>query len=377
MKTDAKRTKPLPEMPFQVDHKLNVDIPTQVTEGLREAILTGYYKPGDVLPRIREFTRGLHVSLRALLPAYRTLKKEGLISPRSRLGTVVVGPKADVFRGRVVIVNQGDTPAYFDAVVGEALTRRLNAAGYVVVSVSAIPLGRRRDDAEKERFDVRQLNAALRQKTSLAVIMGAFPPLERAVAATGTPYFVIGGAKPGTPGCVGCTPINIESALPGVLGRLRERNVRSLVQMGIRKMDLMGSDALRATCDSYEELVGWPRHVERVSLDAIVRAAYDLFRARYRTKADLPDAFLFVDDYLARGALMALLTAGIRTGRDVLAITLANKGNLPLHPDPIDIILCDPARDADAIADALVDYLDTGAAPGTITFENTFVAGEG
>ena len=42
MKTDAKRTKPLPEMPFQVDHKLNVDIPTQVTEGLREAILTGY-----------------------------------------------------------------------------------------------------------------------------------------------------------------------------------------------------------------------------------------------------------------------------------------------------------------------------------------------
>ena len=377
MKTDAKRTKPLPEMPFQVDHKLNVDIPTQVTEGLREAILTGYYKPGDVLPRIREFTRGLHVSLRALLPAYRTLKKEGLISPRSRLGTVVVGPKADVFRGRVVIVNQGDTPAYFDAVVGEALTRRLNAAGYVVVSVSAIPLGRRRDDAEKERFDVRQLNAALRQKTSLAVIMGTVPPLERAVAATGTPYFVVGSAKSGTPGCVGCTPINIESALPGVLGRLRERNVRSLVQMGIRKMDLMSSDALRATCDSYEELVGWPRHVERVSLDAIVRAAYDLFRARYRTKADLPDAFLFVDDYLARGALMALLTAGIRTGRDVLAITLANKGNLPLHPDPIDIILCDPARDADAIADALVAYLDTGAVPGTITLENTFVAGEG
>ncbi|MBQ7190813.1 MAG: GntR family transcriptional regulator, partial [Kiritimatiellae bacterium] len=186
MKTDAKRTKPLPEMPFQVDHKLNVDIPTQVTDGLREAILTGYYKPGDVLPRIREFTRGLHVSLRALLPAYRTLKREGLISPRSRLGTVVVGPVADVFRGRVVIVNQGDAPAYFDAVAGDVLTRRLNAAGYVVVSVSAIPLGRRRDDAEKERFDVRQLNAALRQKTSLAVIMGSFPPLERAVATTGT-----------------------------------------------------------------------------------------------------------------------------------------------------------------------------------------------
>ena len=47
-----------------------------------------------------------------------------------------------------------------------------------------------------------------------------------------------------------------------------------------------------------------------------------------------------------------------------------------MHPDPIDLILCDPARDADTIADALIAYLDTGVAPGTITLENTFVAGE-
>ena len=46
-----------------------------------------------------------------------------------------------------------------------------------------------------------------------------------------------------------------------------------------------------------------------------------------------------------------------------------------MHPDPIDLILCDPARDADTIADALIAYLDSGAAPGTITLKNTFVAG--
>ena len=107
-----------------------------------------------------------------------------------------------------------------------------------------------------------------------------------------------------------------------------------------------------------------------------MRAAYDLFRARYKTKADLPDAFLLTDDYLARGALLALLVAGIRTGRDVLVITLANKGTRPLHPDPVDFILCDPARDADIIADALLAYLDSGTAPGTITLENEFVVGE-
>ena len=182
-------------MPFQVDRKLNVDIPTQVTDGIRTAILSGFYKPGDFLPKATEFTRGLHVSLRAPLAAYRTLKKEGLISPRRRLGTVVVGPKADVFHGRVVIVNQNSNPYYADAVTNEVLTRRLAAAGYVVVSVSAIPLGGRRENPDKERFDVRQLNAALRQNTSLAIIMGTVPSLERAVAAAGTPYFVAGKSQ--------------------------------------------------------------------------------------------------------------------------------------------------------------------------------------
>ena len=64
------------------------------------------------------------------------------------------------------------------------------------------------------------------------------------------------------------------------------------------------------------------------------------------------------------------------TGRDVLVITLALNGNMPLHADPIDLLLRDPAREADAIADAMGAYLDSGAAPGTITLENTFVAGE-
>ena len=50
---------------------------------------------------------------------------------------------------------------------------------------------------------------------------------------------------------------------------------------------------------------------------------------------------------------------------------------MPVHSDPIDLLLCDPAREADEIADALLAYLDTGTAPGTIVLESTFVAGEG
>ena len=378
METKGKKRTTTPEMPFQVDHKLSVDIPTQVTDGIRAAILSGFYKPGDFLPKATEFTRGLHVSLRAPLAAYRTLKKEGLISPRRRLGTVVVGPKADVFHGRVVIVNPNSNPFYSDAVMNEVLTRRLNAAGYVVVSVSAIPLGGRRGDRAKDRFDLRQLNAALRQNTSLVVIIGSAPMIDRAVAATGTPFFTIGGTRPAIPDGVGFAQLDINNALPRVLARLRERGVRSLVQIGVRQTDLMDSKALRGVCASYNEWVGWSRqlNLKYAKQEVIVRAAYDLFRERYRTKADLPDAFLFTDDYLARGALLAFLAAGIRTGSDVLVITLANSGTTPLHPDPIDLMLLDPERDANIVADALIAYLDTGVPTESIAFENTFVARE-
>ena len=376
MKREGKRRNAAQKMPFKVDRKLGVDIATQVTDGIREAILTGFYKPGDILPKVLEFTHGLHVSLRAPLAAYRALKREGLISPRRGLGTVVVGPKADVFHGRVVIVRPYDNPYYYNAAVEAGLLRRLSAAGYAVAIVSALPLGGNDEAAGKGRFDERQLAAALSQNTSLAIILSSVPAIERAVAATGTPYFVLGVNKPATDGCVGSAPIDIDSALPGVLARLRERNVRSLVQMGIRQMDLMDSDALRGACKSYEELAGWPKHVKRVTQEDIVRAAYDFFCGRYQSKADLPDAFLFTDDYLARGALLALLAAGIRTGRDVLVITFANKGTTPLHPDPVDFVLSDPARNADVVADALVAYLQSGVAPGTIALENAFVAGE-
>ncbi len=360
-------------MPFRIDRTLGVDISTQVTDGIREAILSGYYKPGDILPKALDFTRGLHVSLRAPLAAYRTLKREGLISPRRGLGTVVVGPKADVFHGRVVIVRPYDNPYYYNAAVEAGLLRRLNAAGYVVAIASALPLDGGEDGAG--RFDVRQLEAALRQNTSLAVILGSVPQIGRVVAAAGVPYFVLGAEDPSVPGCVGSAPVYIGDALPSVVARLRGRNVRSLVQMGVCRMDLMDSGALRAACRSYEELTERPPHAGRPTQEELVRFAYDLFRRRYRTKADLPDAFLFTDDYLARGALLALLAAGIRTGRDVLVITFANKGTTPLHPDPVDFVLSDPARNADVLADALVAYLQSGVAPGTIALENTFMAG--
>ena len=120
-------------------------------------------------------------------------------------------------------------------------------------------------------------------------------------------------------------------------------------------------------------LVLWPSSRPPVLQDQLVAFAFEAFAKRFRAKTDLPDAILFTDDYLARGALLALLAAGVRTGRDVLVMTLANKGIAVVHPDPIDLLLRDPAQDADTISDAILGYLETGAPQRGITLKTRFV----
>lgn len=364
-----------PVMPFQVDHSLRVKIATQVTDGIRMAILTGFYKPGDILPTILEFTRGLHVSIRAPQAALRTLKREGLVSPRQRLGTVVIGPTPGVFHGRVVIVETDHSPVFYNSAIADRLGRRLIDAGYLVPRVVTPIVARPDGDFDRERFDVRQFDAAIRQNTALAVVISPRHHLSQLAGERGVPFFAVGTDNGAASGCTGFARIGADRALPDILARLREKGVRRLVQFALHPSDLFDAAALRRVCETVEEVVVRPDNDLEATQENFVREAYNLFSERYRTKADLPDAFLFADDYIARGALLALLSAGIRTGRDVHVITLAIKGLTPFHPDPIDLLLLDPAHDADTVADAILAYLQTGQRPSEIALEATFVAG--
>ena len=362
-----------PEMPFEVNHALWGKIETQVTDGLRMAILSGFYKPGDILPSQIELARALGVSTRAPQTALRVLAEEGLVSPRTKRGTLVLGPRTGTFRGRVVIVQRDNHPVYYNTFLEAGLCNRLTEAGYLVARVAAT-VDKRFEDIENERTDVRQLVAALRQSTLIAILISSAPDVERTLADLGTPDITIGQTQPAAPGCAGFAKLSFDIALPGLLARLRERKVRHLVQVALRPSQYVDAALLGQVCESIEGITLWPGN-ELARQDRLVRFAFDTFAARYRTKADLPDAFLFTDDYLARGALTALLAAGIHTGRDVLFATLANMGIAPVHPDPIDLLARDPERDASVVADAVLSYLGTGTFPSDLTLGTEFVAG--
>ena len=97
---------------------------------------------------------------------------------------------------------------------------------------------------------------------------------------------------------------------------------------------------------------------EEVSLGAM-----RTMRNRIGKGCTLPDLFLFTDDYLAQGALLALAVAGIRIPDDVKAVTFANRGLGPVWIAPLTRLEVDSVAHGTAVAKSIAGYLKTGRFP--------------
>ena len=59
------------EIPFTISPSHGARLAVQAADGFRKAILSGYYKPGDVLPTFRELAKMLGTSIRIPIEASR------------------------------------------------------------------------------------------------------------------------------------------------------------------------------------------------------------------------------------------------------------------------------------------------------------------
>ena len=85
--------------------------------------------------------------------------------------------------------------------------------------------------------------------------------------------------------------------------------------------------------------------------------------------------FLFDDDYLASGGLVALLEAGLRIPDDIRVATFCNRGDEPVMAVSFARIECDPTACADAAADYTLAVL-AGKQPKLPRPEFTFIPGD-
>lgn len=89
-------------IPFSLDHTASANLSAQLADGLRDAIVSGYYRKGETLPTIVELARALGTSVQVPRKAIAALASENLVSPRRGVGCVVVGRRQSVWKGRVL-----------------------------------------------------------------------------------------------------------------------------------------------------------------------------------------------------------------------------------------------------------------------------------
>jgi len=343
------------KIPFSVSRNSSRTLVRQTIDGLRVAILNGYYRPGDVLPTTRELAKRLGVSTIVTEAAVKAIAAEGLTNPRPRIGSVVLGRRERVWRGHVLFVSPESVGIYYFNQFADAFQGMLVADGYLLTRFVL-----RRESNGSYCFE--GLEIALQQSVDLVVLMYDTPEIERYLSRFPVPFIVI-GSRQGKPGahCIGCVRFNRAATVPTLIERCRAQNVKSAWQVGfVKGASGRSADAMRQFHDagiSADEIVVLKRKFDGRPAE-VQRAALNTFAHICSTRRPrLPDLLFVTDDYVASGILTAFDSFGIRIPDDVKFVCWANSGLGPVYHKNLTRMEIDPVRHGRTIADAAIRFL--------------------
>ena len=337
---------------FALDCTRRGDLTRQIADGLRTDIETGHYKPGDILPPVRDLADILGVSMGIAVRAVAKIREEGLISPRPCIGSVVCAPDRPLWKGHVLLVMRGEYGTYYSNVLVGVIREKLIKDGYLVSTV-ATPFDARR------KPDTAALSAALRQSVDLAILVFDNSTIERCIAASGVKFVVVGDKPSKAKACVGSITYDRSAAADELVSELAKDGVRSVMEVGAE--DYM--DAKASVVRAGLRYSAWKIPAKHGCLqpEATEAAAMEAFAKRIaKGRKWLPDAFYFSDDFTASGALKALMAAGVRIPEEVRAVAWSNRGNGPIFPFPLMLAQMDPQSDGGAVADIALKCLASG-----------------
>ena len=345
---------------FPFDRTRRSSLSDQMSDGLRQAILTGRYVSGEKLPTTLEWAKMLGVSIRVPEAAIARLVSEGLIVARRRRGCVVAERgNAPNWKGHVLVVVPDSDACYYSAVQLGRVRARLSAAGYLVSSMTVL---HGKGKTERFKYDIAPLEFALRQSVDLAVLIFNYrrSSIARAIARTGVPFVEFADAAPSRlAGCVGSVCLDRQSAMQALATKCMETRIRSVTQV---RLYVGAMDAPVLSTLPGVKFTDW--RIRRESEyqgynEGMVRDTMEAFQRRFATKGKcwLPDLLFFSEDHAASGAFMAMLANGIRIPDDVRVVTMANWGLGPVFPVPLTRLEMNPYAHGDALAQMALDYL--------------------
>lgn len=366
MSADPKPKKP----PFRIDIDSGASLTDQMVRGFREAILSGYYRPGDVLPPIRMLERQFGVSLFVPREALSRLAKEGLVNPRPRIGTVVTAnPGSVARRGHVMLVIPDVPGAYYANAFGDVLRAHLAAAGYSFTRVS-VP------KTEKGTYDAAALDPEYNRHIDLTMLLYDVPEIARYLSRKGVPFVTIGQVPCALKHCVG----NVYRPRNGVAAEF----FRHCRMAGVKSVFLADWEG-----EGFSVLDGVPHPGVKVTMSRIPsdgggrcpgdiqRGSLNFFR-RFLSerKGTLPDLIFLADDNVSIGASLALLESGIRVPEDVRIAAWTHLGGGVVYPMPLTRMEMDPFDHGRRVVRAIVEHLSGGVFPPDIALKPAYLVGK-
>ena len=356
---------------FTIDRNGSGTLCDQIAEGFRRAIAAGEYRPGDRLPQMRKLAAHFGVSIRVVVRALAKLETERLVSGRRGVGCIVAKPPTSFWKGQVLVIVPGGDYVYCQNIRTGVVCDRLAVRGYMVQRVTVPAFGR-------DVYDFRSLDQLLRLDTSLVVMIGPQPEIERHLAASNVRYVVVGKASVQSAKCVGCIGNDALSAIEDFAAHAARAGVGNAVLVGANYSEFhpkILSSLVAKSVKVKEWKIRTGVHVSG-RLDIMQEKTRDFFRAKLRGGAKLPDLFVFIDEYRAMGGALALYEAGVRIPEDVKFVTIANVGNGPVLRKGVARIEYDPFKDGRRIADILLEFLSAGEFPSDATIAARYVPDE-
>jgi DNA-binding LacI/PurR family transcriptional regulator len=357
--------------PFELKRTMRGGLAEQLAAEFRRAINTGYYRPGDMLPPVREQTALLKVSRVVVVRAMAMLAEERLVHPRPHYGCEVCSRENPLWKGQVLIIvppgigNPRDNTVY--AILRDALT----ANGYLPLAVSVFCT------APGRYGDFALLETQLKQQIDLVVSLVGEPEVIRWLAKREIPFVQLTTSMLSPSNCHGRVLRRADLALDDFIAHCREARVRSVLQVTAMRT---GPNAVPALKKAGIEASNWriPPPDGGWNAVGLVQHATDEFAARLARDGRkwLPDMIFFRDDHLTTGALPALMAAGIRIPEDVRIVTWANRGLGPAFVKPFTRMEFDIKAAGETMARCVLEYLRTGVFPSDVTVGPAYIRGE-
>lgn len=349
-----KRTDRDSGLAFELDEKSPVSYADQLVAAIRQAIQRRELRVGDRLPTWKDLAKRLGVSARIPRDATARLVREGLLVTRGRLGTFIASSVVRRQPKRTVLVVLPDCEsANFSAeCLVDGLRQVLNRYACSLVKVG---IGKGRGG---RAFDFSIADRMLSFGADFIFVASGDMRFVRWAAQKGVPFATLPPAMDvSSPNFVGSFPrFDFTAAVKDLAAHFKKAGVRSCRVVEFGRPPLFDAKPTLAAAGISVEQQGFSWEFSS-SAEVREQAMRHFTEQLRRGRGGLPDAFLFTDDYVAAGAILAFLHAGIRVPDDVRLVAFANVGNEPSSPMPVSFIAADSRERGCLLARSILDYL--------------------